>query len=339
MAALGTRKKYDGSSRQESEIPRAVITIAVGKPIYLAMAINLARSFLFWNKASDIEFFIISDLAVSLPADLYRVKLMSVAPGELGHGYSAKLHLDRFAPAKQTLFIDADCLCMGDLTSLFNRFSGHHVSVIGSTIAEGEWFGDVANVCFHFNLVSLPYFVGGVYYLEPGVTADNVYARARALQLDYDQLGLVRLRGQANDELLMAIAMALEGCSAIADDGSFMGDPLHHPNILEMNVLRGKCRLFNPPPPDPLHQSRYPSGEIRPLIAHFLGHFNSCWQYKAEAVKLRLVLENGMPVAAAGLLINLSYKIWANWQFEIKAKLRPAFHRLLGPRKLKRINR
>src|SRR4051794_32250425 len=196
-------------------VQRAVITIATGKPIYLAMAISLARSFFFWHRDFDVAFYIVTDREVALPADLDRVRLIAVKPGELGHGYATKLHLDLVAPAKQTLFIDADCLCAGNLSSLFDRFSGLHVSVVGGEIKQGDWFGDAAKLCARFNLECLPYFVGGMYYLEPGTKATAVYARARRLAPDYDELGLVRLRGQPNDELLMAIAMALEGCAAL----------------------------------------------------------------------------------------------------------------------------
>ena len=318
---------------------RAAITIATGKPIYLAMAINLARSFLFWHRHSDIAFYIVLDRAVTLPADLDCVRVIRVKPGELGHGYSAKLHLDQVAPAEKTLFIDADCLCVGNLSSVFDRFSGHDVSVVGGTIANGEWFGDVAKICSQLNLQYLPKFVGGVYYLEPGAKANAVYARARLLEPDYDKLGLVRLREQPNDELLMAIAMALEGCEALPDDGSISGDLFYYPVILELSTFFGKCRLFDPRPMNPSHQSWRVGGEIRPLIVHFLGGLNSGWEYKAEAKMLSMVSEWGISPAMASLLTTWSYKFPAKLKFETKAMLRPMFHRLLGPRKMKPANR
>ena len=341
LRALGVSIRYpeDVEQVRSAEMQRAVITIATGKPIYLAMAINLARSFLFWHPHSDIAFYIVSDRAVTLPADLDVVRVICVKPGALGIGYASKLHLDRVAPAKQTLFIDADCLCVGNLSSVFDRFSGHGVSVIGGTIADGEWFGDVAKICSHFNLQYLPKFVGGVYYLEPGAKASAVYTRARLLEPDYDELGLVRLRGQPNEELLMAIAMALEGCEALSDDGSISGDLFYYPIILELNVLLGKCRLFDPGPMIPSHRSWHVGGEVRPLIVHFLGHYNSSWQYRAEAKKLRLVFENGIPTGASRLLVNWTYQFPARYHEELKAKLRPIFHRLFGPRKMKSANR
>src|SRR5262249_35774320 len=153
------------------------------------------------------------------------------------------LHLDRFAPADQTLFIDADCLCIRPLDFAFDRFGGRDVSVVGGTIAEGEWFGDVARICREADVTALPKFNGGVYYIEPGAKASAVYRRARELSFNYDALGLVRLRGAPNDELLMAIAMAQEDCWGIPEDGAVMGDFFSTPKVIELDTVRGRCVL------------------------------------------------------------------------------------------------
>jgi hypothetical protein len=206
---------------------------------------------------------------------------------------------------------------VGELSGVFDQFAGRPVSVVGSSIAQGDWLGvdgirefpqtsrDVSQICADFNLPCLPKFNGGVYYLEPGEKAAAVYARARMLNPQYDRLGLRRLRGQPNDELLMAIALALEGCEVLPDDGSIMGDLCSCPNVLEVDVLGGRCRLSNPPPPDPLHRSWYPVGEIRPLIVHFVGGFSTDRQYRAEARKLQLVFESGMSEAVAGFTARM----------------------------------
>ncbi len=100
-----------------------------------------------------------------------------VAPGDLGEGFSSKLLLDRFAPASQTLFIDADCLCMASLAGVFTRFSGQSVAVLGGRISTGEWFGDVASTCARAGVLALPKFNGGMYYLEPGAAATAIRDR------------------------------------------------------------------------------------------------------------------------------------------------------------------
>ncbi|MEO7174228.1 MAG: hypothetical protein ABI002_00455, partial [Saprospiraceae bacterium] len=272
------------------KLKRAVITIATGKRVYFDMAIALARSYLLWNKNTDIQFFIVTDRLDELPQDLAKISIMRFKPGELGVGFSMKLKLDQIAPAEQTLFIDADCLCFGSLESVFDRFSGHAVSVIGGSISSGQWFGDIAKICTLFSVSEIPKFNGGVYYLEPGAKATSVYEKARELEHKYDELGLVRLRGSANDELLMSIAMAVEGCSGIEDDGTIHGDVGSCPKLVSLDVLSGQACLYNPEPPDPLYRDWYPARKIRPLVVHCLGDFTVKWPYRAEEKLLQLVM-------------------------------------------------
>jgi hypothetical protein len=178
---------------------KAVLTLATGKPIYIQMAINLARSFKWWHRNSSIRFVLATDQKQLIPPDLQDVEIIELKPGQYGHGFSPKLHLDKVAPAPKTLFVDADCLCVGSLESTFDRFAERPVSVVGTTISEGEWFGNVAAICQRFDLKALPKFNGGVYYLEKGEISDRVYATARELEPQYDEIGLVRLRDRPND--------------------------------------------------------------------------------------------------------------------------------------------
>jgi hypothetical protein len=143
---------------------RSVLTIATGKPIYWSMAMELARSFRYWHKGTDIKFSVITDMVDARA--IIGVDKILISPGEFGIGFSTKLHLDRFVTSGQTLFIDADCLCVRPLDSVFTRFKGKSVSVVGGTIADGEWFGDVRRTCELAGVPCLPKFNGGIYYLE-----------------------------------------------------------------------------------------------------------------------------------------------------------------------------
>ena len=157
-------------------------------------------------------------------------------------GSHRKLLLDKYSPADECLFIDADCLCQRSIEWIFERFTGHAVSVVGGEVREGEWFGDVQAVCERVGVAALPNFNGAIYYLERGPKATAVYERARHLNSRYDALGLVRLRGQPNEELPLAIAMAQEECRAIPDDGTIYGDfaPHNHPELVELERLERK---------------------------------------------------------------------------------------------------
>ena len=249
----------DRSTIQTPE--RAVLTLALGKPLYTEMAFNLARSFLWWHRENDVQFFLATDQEGSPPPDLRKIQLIKLQRGQYGEGFSPKLFLDVLAPAPRTLYIDADCLCVGKLDTVFARFAGRPVSVVGGSISEGEWFGDVEKMCRRVGAKALPKFNGGIYYLERGDVSRQVYAQARDLEQEYDALGLKRLRGRPNDELLMAMAMAAHHQEAIPDDGSILGDPQACPGPMSLDAIKGGSRLTNPPPPHPLHQAWYPFRE------------------------------------------------------------------------------
>src|SRR5437899_582214 len=133
------------------------------------MAFALARSFKLWHRDGDIPFFLATDAAPgSVPRDLADLDIIPLEPRQFGKGFSPKLHLDKIAPAEKSLFLDADCLCVGPLHSAFEAFRRRAVSVIGREISDGDWFGDVAAVCRSFGVKAMPRFNGGVYYIERG---------------------------------------------------------------------------------------------------------------------------------------------------------------------------
>ncbi|MBS0223449.1 MAG: hypothetical protein JSR91_22195 [Proteobacteria bacterium] len=297
------------------------------------MAFALARSFLYWNRDRDIDFHLVTDLDVDLPRDLSGIKVRRLARGELGIGFSPKLHLDRLAPADQTLFIDADCLCLGPLADVFDRFAGHGVSVFGEEVSTGHWFGDIEPLCARFAVPALPCFNGGVYYVEPGEKAAALYARARELEPHYDTIGLVRLRGRPNDEILVSIAMAEFRQVAIPDDGTVFACLEHYPLIHDLSVLDGICRMSNPARPHRLHDPKRPVGHAAPRrIAHFLNSYTDHWRYRTEILKLRLILAGRMPEILARSLAATSVAL-PGWSAEFaKDALRPMYRRMFGVR-------
>jgi hypothetical protein len=317
---------------------RAVITLATTKPVYVDMAIALARSFNVWNRHSGIAFHIITDLDVELPPDLANVQFQRVPVGSLGIAFSAKLHLDSLAPAPRTLFVDADCLCVGPLATVFDRFAGRAVSVAGGKISTGLWFGDVAEICRRIGQPVLPKFNGGIYYVEPGPRATVVYARARELEQQYDAWGLVRLRGHPNDELLMAIAMAEAGLEALPDDDSIMASFNVYPEFLAFDVFAGRCEIANPPPPHRLHEAGYPVRTARPLLPHFVNNYTDHWRYRAEVLKLRLVA-TGVPLWLARVAATCCVAVPGVAADVGKVKLRPFYCRLFGVRRVRSTSR
>src|ERR1700730_1460945 len=320
-------------------LERAVLTIATTQRLYLNMALNLARSFLNWNSMENDRFVLATDLSVSLPSDLAHVSVVQLKPGEFGAGFSPKLYLDKLAPAKQTVFIDADCLCVRNIQFIFDRFRGRPVSVVGGEITNGEWFGDVRSVLDRLSLRALPKFNGGIYYLEPGEVASRVYGKARDLEKEYDELGLVRLRGKPNDELLMAIAMALNGLKAVRDDGSFISSPFECPGRINIDVMAGKSMLINPAYPDARHRSWYPFQIVSPALVHCLGDFHRHWLYRREQMRLRFS-RSGTVTRAMARFVSVVMIEWpGRFVVAMKKMLRPIYRRLFGVRKVARSER
>lgn len=312
---------------------KCVITIATGNPYYLDLASNLARSFICWHDLTNVGFQIITDLdSHSLSQDLDWVDVIRIAKGSLGIGFSTKLQLDRLAPSEQTLFLDADCLICGSLEPVFNLFKGHCVGVVGSSISEGEWFGNIEQLRAKLNLGPLPKFNGGLYYLEPGECCSKIYSRARNLEPFYDDIGLVRLRGRPNDELLMSIALSEAGIQAMPDDGTILGDPQACPLGLKINVSQGTCVLVNPPPRHRLHQPWYPVRTIRPLVVHFLAYHTDQHPYRTQVLQLLMMQKFSLSPSLAWLAAELRFGLRARLIMSMKRLFRPLYRFFFGTR-------
>lgn len=315
---------------------RAVITLATTKMLYAEMAFVLARSFVFWNRDSGIPFYLFTDIEFELPRELQgHVEVRRMPAGALGSGFSPKLHLDKIAPAGQTLFIDADCLVVRPLAPIFDRFAGRAVSVFGERMTEGIWWGDVAKILRRIGRPAMYGFNGGLYYIEPGETANKVYARARQVEGLYDAWGLARLRGRPNDEVIMSIAMAESDLAAVKDDGTIMVPYNSYPVFRELDVFAGRCAMENPPPSDKRHSPGTPSRVVHPAIPHFVDTYTHHWRYLAEALKLRLNMGWGVPQWLARAIAFCVVAVPGSIRMNGKEWLRPLYRALFGVRAVK----
>jgi hypothetical protein len=322
-------------NQSNDRIPsRAVMTLGLGKAFYFQLACNLARSFRLWHRDGRIKFVLVTDLQLELPVDLRWCQVHRVEPEFYGKAFTPKLSLDRMLVADQTLFIDSDCLVYEPLDRLFDRFSDRAVATVGCQISDGEWFGDVAALCRTLGVRSIPKFNGGLYFIQRGTLATAVYAKARELVDRYDELGLIRLRGHPNDELLMASAMTLQGLAAIPDDGSYMSDPQACPGPMRLNVLLGTRRLSNPAPPSLQHQAWYPFRTVSPTIVHFLGDHVFRYVYRAECWRLTLS-GHDIPIWVANLVAVAFVVSPGSLMVWLRVVLRPFFRRLFGVRKVR----
>lgn len=312
-----------------------VVTIATGRPAYIEMAWNLARSFLHWNEGNGLRFTLCTDHAGPPPADLAAVEIVRIRPGECGVGFSPKLHLDRLVPADApTLFLDADCLVVASLRPVFDRLRGRAFALIGQLTTEGEFYGDIRSHLARAGVPRLPLFVGSLMYWENGDTARAVFASARAFEARYDELGIARMRGATADEPVVALAFGSHDLAPVPDDGSIKADAHLYDYPPEIDLLRGHARFANTEPAAN-HVIPNPLREARPAIAHFNAAYAFECPYLREALVLRLVRLRGWPRFAALAWARLRLDWPQNLVRGVKNVLRPAYRRLFGTRTIK----
>lgn len=318
---------------------RSVLSIATGKPVYIEMAVNLARSFIWWHKNSSIQFVLATDRKDLIPHDLSDIQVIELLPGQFGQGFSPKLYLDQLSTAQQTLFLDADCLCFGSLDSVFDCFEGHSVSVVGDTISQGEFFGNVSEICQRFQIKELPRFVGGLYYLEKSEVSTRVFTTARDLESNYDENGLVRLRGLANEEPLIAIAMALNEQKPVPDNGSIKAETMCFPSGVKADVFRGISYLWN----QIQDRKDFPTwvhlAEAHPLIIHFNGSYTENHPYTREAIRLQKVLADGWSIGSASAYAFTTCSIPQITGNYVRHILRPVYRKIFGVRSISKSQR
>ncbi len=323
---------------------KTVFTIAAGKDVYLKYACNLAMSFLFWNKNTDIEFVLITDLSAPVPAQLKeQIKVFSLPAKSIGDGFSSKLILDRFLSEGQNLFIDADCLIYGDLNPIFQVFKGKPVSVIGHTITEGLDVGFCKNVSYLLERLQLSYypiFCGSIYYFEKSEKLGEFFNYIKTLLGQYDDLGLTRLRGKENEEPLIAIAMSKFEFQPVPDKGTVKADRMFF-NYNRKNVLSGAAHLWND---DSIPSPEYSKLTVSyPVIIHYNNRFTENYEYNSDAMRLKLVVLNQWMKTPANLVVSLFFDypvaILERMKFQLKSVLRPLAHKILGVRAVKTSNR
>lgn len=319
---------------------KSILTIASGKKLYLDLAINLYYSFILNKLNTDINFIIVTDIIFDkkelITQDQLTIK--TLPKGELGVGFSSKLQLDFLAPEGQTLFIDSDCLIFGDLTNIFERFKGQSVSVVGSYISDGEWFGDIRKILIKFGLNRMPKFNGGIYYLEKGEKATRVYQLAREIEQQYEEIGFKRLRNRPNDEVIMALAMAKLDEKPLIDDGTIMSDPLCCQAPYRLDVIKGIASLENPHHPNKLHQPWYPFHKVSPKIVHFLGYYTEHYPYQKEVFRLKKKINDDLTILnelRAIIFIEARNKI----KIRLKNLVRPIYRAIFGIRNVRQSNR
>jgi hypothetical protein len=207
---------------------------------------------------------------------------------------------------------------------VFSQFAGRAVSVVGEIKKDGEWFGDIQSRCQRYKVPAVPVFVGAVYYLERGQTASRVFETARKIEREYDDAGFIRLRGVPNEEPLISLGMAKEGCQPVLDNGDIKADAMSWTKV-EMNLLKGEVQVTCPD---------------KRLVFPALLHFNCSYSEKPPYTNSVLSLElfslcrwPKLPAEIAGTLVYLFPYLLRQTLLNI---FRPLYRRAFGFREIKK---
>lgn len=326
--------KFTCDGEINSREGEGVLTLALGKKYYLNLACNLARSFKVWHKQSDIKFCIATDRPNEVPSDLADIQIVTIPSGKYGRGFETKLYLDEITPYDKTLFIDADCLCVGNLNRVFSKFKGFHFTGVGRLVSEGDFFGDVRERCQKYNVSQVPFFVGALYYFENTPKASAVFKHAKKIEKYYDKAGFVRLANLTNEEPLLSLGMAIENLPLFEDTTEIKADAMYFDARIDISVLRGHCEMKCGNNKLTLKPFAIDVKVAHPIIAHFNSNYAESGEYKREASALKLHQLYGVPAILASSIAFCIFLLPARIKRYAKHVLRPIYRKLFGYRQV-----
>jgi hypothetical protein len=253
---------------------RGVLTLAFGKPRFIEQVKSLGRSMQL--HAPRTETAIVTDSKDPELKELF-TQVIPYRP-EFGSSVRQKLHLNLYTPFDQTLFVDSDCLLLGNLERFWTAFAGQAFGVPGfEFVQRGETdpYLDVDFALDHFGLEQLPKFNGGTYYFDSSDKAAHFFATARELLANWKELRFAEFRrdGPA-DEPIISVAMAIHGLGPTSMGTGGMYTPTAYSGPLHLDVLKGTCSF------------KKKGRMVAPEIIHFAGEYAFCFVYPRESARL-----------------------------------------------------
>ena len=281
---------------------RGVITLAYGHKRYVEQARSLAHSLQI--HAPELPRTLVTDSDNSEVRRLFTnvVEYRS----EYGSGVSQKLFLDRYSPYEQTLFIDSDCLVLGNLKEFWSAFNGQYFGVPGHKFlrkGSTDPYLDVDHALACFHLDAIPKFNGGTYYFNRSREAAAFFDTVREILGNWKTLRLSEFRGDGPpDEVIYALAMAVHQIGPTFMGPRGMWTPIGYKGPLRLNALHGTCSFEKE------------GMKLSPEIIHFPWEYAKSFVYARERSKLKARVEGkGTPVLELGSSIATSV-LWHGYR-------------------------
>ncbi len=246
---------------------RGIITLAYGKPRYIEMAKSLARSLILHDP--NVMRAIITDSKDPELGDLftYRIDLRPEYGSAAGH----RLHLDRYTPFHETLFIGPDCLAVHPLHNFWAAFRNLPFGVCGArslrprTTEALSYISNILNDLHVDTLPPLPSFSGAIYYFKHTPEAAALFTTARHLLTHAPEIRFPHRRRNGldtvpSDEALFAVSMAIHGLTSTDMGTGGMWPAVDATIRLALDIPHGICTFVKPGRlylPDILHLGRF----------------------------------------------------------------------------------
>jgi hypothetical protein len=254
---------------------RGIITLAYGDRRFLEQARSLAYSLEL--HAPHLSRTLVTD---SSDPEIRR-QFTEVIPyrTEYGSGVRQKVFLDQYSPYDETLFIDSDCLALGNLEAFWSTFAGQYFGVPGFRYLQKgatDPYFDVDYALGNLKVTEIPKFNGGTYYFTRSAKATEFFNTARNILDNRRSLRLGEFRRNGpNDEAVYALAMAVHHIGPTWMGAGGMWTPTGYKGPLLLDALKGTCSFEKE------------GMKLSPEIVHFPGEYMHAFPYARERARLK----------------------------------------------------
>lgn len=265
-------------------LDRVVFCVATGKPRYGEMAMGLGRSLSLIGDETPRA------VVTNLKDFDWKRYFDYVFEPKAPRSALDKLFAFDYLDAKAVYAIDVDCLGFKRLGPVFEHCQGMPFAVQGEWQREGKWHGaEVKDVLAKHQLRQLPKFNGGALYYESTDDYRKLLAEMKGIEANYADTGFGDFRGNASEEVCVALAMMSTGVGeVISDDTNYMNTGSGIIGKLHMDVRSNTCRFLS-------RKSRVRYVEPNIFHASEYSNFAIYWRQLAYLKQLEKYEDNTRP--------------------------------------------
>ena len=224
---------------------KGFITIATGKEQYYEIAKNLLHSYRFTTK-DPLPFALFCDDENEYTKEFDDVRVFPKAT----RSYLDKLNMFELLPYDINIFIDADCLCFGDINRLFDIFEkADDFCCYGRVLPLDDktgWFEyENLNEDLQKQIDYVVGLHGGIYYMRKTEKCKKVLDDAKAFSETYTDYKFKGKFETPGDEPVVALSMAVNKCKPIHHELSSLICWWEHENLFKLDITN-KNAFCNP---------------------------------------------------------------------------------------------